>query len=125
MARRTMVPLQHLQPGATRMGKVELSNWDCRALGKFVQKRLTLFSSRNNSAMIHESMFGSFRIGPRFLVARRCVRLFAFILIAMAISGSVAFAQRPQLVVQTGHSQVIYAVAFSPDGQRLVTGGFV
>jgi hypothetical protein len=78
--------------------------------------------------MIHESMFGSlgllFRIDLRFLVAQRRVRLFASVLIAMWVSRSVDFAQRPELVVQTGHSQVIYAVAFSPDGKRLVTGGF-
>ena len=78
--------------------------------------------------MIHESMFGSLgllrRIGPRFLMARRCFRRFTFILIATAISGRVSFAQRPELVVQTGHSQVVNAVAFSPDGKRLVTGGF-
>ena len=35
-----------------------------------------------------------------------------------------AFAQKPELVVQTGHSQIVYGVAFSPDGKRLVTGGF-
>src|ERR1700757_1744323 len=74
--------------------------------------------------MIHESMFGFFRIGPRFPAAQRRVRLFAFTVIAAAIAGSVAFAQKPELVVQTGHSQVVYAVAFSPDGKRLVTGGF-
>src|SRR5580700_8264610 len=95
---------------------------------KFVQKPFTFFSSGNRSAMTHECMFGSLglflRIGPRFLVAQRRVRLFAFILIAMAISQSVAFAERPELVVQTGHSQVVYAVAFSPDGKKLVTGGF-
>ena len=32
-------------------------------------------------------------------------------------------AQKPELVVQTGHSLVVAAVAFSPDGQTLISGG--
>jgi hypothetical protein len=32
-----------------------------------------------------------------------------------------ASAQKPELVVQTGHSDVIESVAFSPDGQTLAS----
>ena len=78
--------------------------------------------------MIHKTMFGSsgllLAVVPRILSTYRGLRLPACMVMAMIISGPLASAQRPELVVQTGHSQVVNAVAFSPDGKRLVTGGF-
>ena len=32
--------------------------------------------------------------------------------------------QRPQLVVQTGHSREVYSVAFSPDGKTLASASY-
>ncbi|HEX5706165.1 MAG TPA: hypothetical protein VFX96_02645, partial [Pyrinomonadaceae bacterium] len=31
--------------------------------------------------------------------------------------------QRPELVIQTGHSAAVLAVAFSPDGKLIASGG--
>ena len=36
---------------------------------------------------------------------------------------SLAHAQKPELVVQSGHAADVWSVAFSPDGRRLVSGG--
>jgi WD40 repeat protein len=63
-----------------------------------------LHSSRRNQAMI-------FRVNSPLSAT-----LFLFL---AAITG---FAQKPELVVQTGHSSLVTAVAFSPDGKTLATG---
>src|SRR5215472_7399311 len=76
--------------------------------------------------MIHKTIFGSlgllFAVIPRILSTHR--GLSVCLVMAMIILPPLASAQRRELVVQTGHSQAVDAVAFSPDGKRLVTGGF-
>jgi WD40 repeat protein len=37
---------------------------------------------------------------------------------------AVCWAQKPELVVQTGHSNTVYAIAFSPDGKLLASGDY-
>lgn len=45
------------------------------------------------------------------------------ILVLVVLAFEVAFAQKPELVVQTGHPSDIWSVAFSPDGQLLASVG--
>jgi WD40 repeat protein len=51
---------------------------------------------------------------------RRCKALFLFTCLIVGVSPGAA--QRPQLVVQTGHSDDVYSVAFSPNGRILASG---
>lgn len=46
-----------------------------------------------------------------------------YILSAILLLSSALFAQRPELVVQSGHLSEINAIAFSPDGQLMATCG--
>jgi WD40 repeat protein len=42
--------------------------------------------------------------------------------VVVLLFGVTSFAQKPELVVQSGHSAIIHAVAFSPDGKMLASG---
>jgi WD40 repeat protein len=44
-----------------------------------------------------------------------CVALISFVF-------STTFAQKPELVVQTGHSDFIESIVFSPDGEQIASG---
>src|SRR5262249_43125219 len=48
----------------------------------------------------------------------------AAILALSIFSGVVGWAQKPELVVQTGHSNFVMSIAFSPDGKTLVSGSW-
>ena len=59
------------------------------------------------------------------------MRLPLVLLSVLALSAATAFAQapaaqparpRPELVIQTGHTDLVEAVAFSPDGRTLASG---
>ena len=58
----------------------------------------------------------SFRIGPRVVVAA----------VAAVATAGLALAQQSAPVIGTldGHTDPVYAIAWSPDGKTLVTGGF-
>ncbi len=47
--------------------------------------------------------------------------LLGFVLLLL-IGVTIAFAQKPELVVQAGHSSEVHSVAFSPDGKTLASG---
>ena len=55
------------------------------------------------------------------LPAKRLIYLLFSFLVFPAV---VALAQRPELVVQTGHHDMVLSVAFSPDGRLLASGSF-
>lgn len=38
--------------------------------------------------------------------------------VALFLSGAICWAQRPELVVQTGHSDGVHSVTFAPDGRH-------
>jgi WD40 repeat protein len=43
-------------------------------------------------------------------------------LVPLLLASAVCWAQKPELVVQTGHSETVNSVAFSPDGKTLASG---
>src|SRR5437588_2103133 len=45
-------------------------------------------------------------------------------LLLILLAAELSAAQKPELVVQTGHSNDVRAVAFSPDGKTLASGSF-
>jgi WD40 repeat protein len=48
---------------------------------------------------------------------------FLFRIALITFVSSIAFAQKPELVVQTGHSSAIRSISISPDGRTLASGG--
>src|SRR5437868_14657454 len=55
------------------------------------------------------------------MLPRPCI-IFSLALLFL-FAPAVTFAQRPELVVQTGHSDKVHAVAFSPDGRLVASMG--
>ena len=51
-----------------------------------------------------------------------CEKLTLTIILSVAIFNLTIYAQKAELVVQTGHSNIVGATAFSPDGKYIVTG---
>src|SRR6267142_4217503 len=59
-------------------------------------------------------------------VRKTTMRLFirlALILALLLLVKAPAFSQEPEIYVQTGHSSLVWSVAFSPDGKTLASGG--
>src|SRR5260370_34471067 len=50
-------------------------------------------------------------------------RALAYLLLFSGLFCRVAFAQKPELVAQTGHSTDVTSIAFSCDGRNIVSGG--
>src|SRR5256885_14687510 len=58
-------------------------------------------------------------------MATRVTRLTGFLVITslLLFVAPLCLAQRPELIAQTGHTDSIYSVAYSPDGRLLASGG--
>ena len=60
-------------------------------------------------------------MNPRFTLSAVCL-----LGLLAALWGMPAFcqAQKPQLVVQTGHTRMVTSVAFSPNGKTFASGSY-
>src|SRR5687767_11960667 len=54
---------------------------------------------------------------------RQRLGLIFYSLLLLLLPAADGAAQRPELAIQTGHTEDLYAVAFSPDGRHLASGG--
>ena len=69
------------------------------------------------------SWYVSLHLGWRLVMKRRLC-FFSTTFMLSLFASATSFAQRPELVVQTGHSEYILASVFSPDGKVLASASF-
>jgi WD40 repeat protein len=72
---------------------------------------------------VHFNQIGSYRMNPSFSKLRICLTLIVTVLSALLCCSSSYPQESVEIVPQTGHSDGIRAIQFSPNGRTFVTAG--